>query len=356
VRTAASVRYFRQFADWARANGVRVFMSWPNACRPDVPLPPGGDEPPDAMKALLKALNFIVLDRPPETAFPRQWFTDTSYHCDAPTRRVRTEALAKRLRKYFDLPPLPDRPTGFYLVASQAHRPRPGNAFADDPGVEVKYLAADPIDHPDAATPGQATKWLEAGLPLYFDEPEAGGMLTPVGRPMEVARKTASLPRWWRQYGRHIFLIARGPGAGAGAGDGTKYLPAALDRALAAPAPFVAAVGTGPYARVETVITSARGAGRGPSMNTELRLLSGGDTPQLWLVVSAPPAGGAGRCEIRVNREVRDAPGAGAGGAGGVSVAVIDPEQGIVVDAATFPDAAGGETVTWRMNRIDPPR
>jgi len=35
---------------------------------------------------------------------------------------------------------------------------------------------------------------------------------------------------------------------------------------------------------------------------------------------------------------------------------VVDRVMGGVVDTAVFPDATGGETITWRMNRIDPPR
>jgi hypothetical protein len=375
VRTAESVRYFRAFAEWARANNVRVFMTWPNACRPELPLPPGGDEPPAEMAALLKEFGFIVLDRPPETAYPRQWFTDTSYHCDAQTRRLRTDALARRLRPHFGLSALPDKPSGFYLVASPAHRPRVGNAFADDPGVEARYLAADPVDHPDAVTPAQVGKLLDAGVPVYYDEAEARALLRGLGRtPVEVARTTASLPLWWRKYDRHVFLIARGgttPAAQAGAAAAAPpaapaagFLPADLARALAGPAPVVAAVGTGPYVDVKRIVTATRGGGRGPALHTDFRSIVRRDVPQFSIIVSAQTATAAAageRCMVRINREVRPAPApdagaTGADGSGGVSVAVVDPVMGVVVDAATFPDAAGGETVTWRMNRIDPPR
>jgi hypothetical protein len=366
VRTATSVRYFRAFADWAKANHVRVFMTWPNACRPDVPLPPGGDEPPAEMAALLKEFGFIVLDRPPETAYPRQWFTDTSYHCDAQTRRLRTDALARRLRPHFGLSRLPERPSGFYLVASPAHRPRVGNAFADDPGVEAKYLAAEPVDHPDAVTPAQVSKLLESGVPVYFDEAEAAALLGDLGkRAAEVGRTTASLPQWWRKYDRHVFLFARGAlEAGGATARGTppapaNAFPAELARALANPDPVVAAVGTGPYSDVKQIITAGPKPGRGPTLHTDFRSLVRRDVPQFSMIVSAPTASGAAageRCMIRINRDVRPAPAPPGGDGAGISVAVVDPVMGVVIDTAVFPDATGGETITWRMNRVDPPR
>jgi hypothetical protein len=137
--------------------------------------------------------------------------------------------------------------------------------------------------------------------------------------------------------------------------------PAGLAGALNGEGPFVAAVGTGPYADVTKVVAAHRSGGRGPSLHTDFRSLVGRDVPQFSMIVSAPPAsaGAEARCSIRINREVRPAPvppGGAADATGGISVAVVDPVMGVVVDTATFPDAAGGEAVTWRMNRIDPPR
>jgi hypothetical protein len=108
---------------------------------------------------------------------------------------------------------------------------------------------------------------------------------------------------------------------------------------------------------VKEIITDGRSRGLGPSLHTEFRALVGRDVPQFSLILSAPPADappGEGPL-IRINREARPGPGAGDGG-GGIAVAVVDPMMGVVVDTATFPDAGGGEVVTWRMNRIDPPR
>jgi len=210
-------------------------------------------------------------------------------------------------------------------------------------------------------TPAQVPKLLEAGVSVYFDEAEAAALLGDLGkRAVEVGRTTASLPQWWRKYDKHVFLLARSARTGgASAPSLADVFPAELARALASPEPFVAAVGTGPYSDVKRIITAGARAGRGPTLHTDFRSLVRRDMPQFSMIVSAPTATGAAageRCMIRINREVRPAPAPPGGEGAGISVAVVNPVMGVVVDTAVFPDATGGETITWRMNRIDPPR
>ena len=340
VRTAPRVGDFRRFADWARGNGVRVFFTWPNGVRPDLPVPPGGDVPPAEMTKLLDEVGFAVLDTPAEAAYPRAWYTDTAYHTDACCRRIRTEALVRRLRPHVGLPPAPEQATGHYLVTGGLHRPAAADAFADHPGVRVKYLAIEPVDHPAAITPAQLPDLVTTGLPVYFDDPTVRRLLDPQGwRTSEVARATASLPRWLREYDRHIVLLARAGGVTTAAAPTLSGAPFAS--ALGRPPPMAAVAGTGPYGSVAKVAASGGAA----SIRTDVRSLTGAAVPQLAVAISAGLAGGS--AEIRVNREVyAAAPG------GQVAAVVIDPEMGIVVDAAVFTDATDAEVVTRRLEKI----
>ena len=173
LESAACVPHFRRFAAWAKDGGVRVLFTWPNMVRPDVPVPPGADAAPARLAALLREMEFVVLDAPPDTVYPRAWFTDTAYHPDGGCRRLRTEQLVRRLRPHLGLPPAPERPSGFYLVTARAPAPTAANAFADDPAVRVMYLTAEPVDHPDAVAPPRVAELARTGLPVYSDDPVA---------------------------------------------------------------------------------------------------------------------------------------------------------------------------------------
>lgn len=347
VRTATRVNDFRRFADWARQNNVRVYHTWPNMVRPDAPIPAGADEAPAAMTALMNELGFILLDKPSDTVYPREWYTDTAYHADAGCRRLRTEALVRRLRPHVGLPPAPDEPAGFYLVASPTHRPTVANAFADEPGVRVKYLSAEPIDHPDAVTPQGIARLVQTGLPVYADEPGVKRQLAGAGwRFDEVGRSTASLPKWLRKYNRHVLLIAR-----AGTTQPTPFDPAVpplLSGALQSTAAVAAVIDTTPFNSVQQAVAGRQG--QPAQLKTDLRSLAQRGVPQLAINIIAP-ATGSGAPEIRVNR--MDWTRAVDGDVGnGVWVVVIDAEMGVVVDAATFPDATDAEAVVRRLDRV----
>src|SRR5687768_15968249 len=98
-----------------------------------------------------------------DTSMPRRNRLDTLHHTDPRARPLRTEDLVRRLRPLVGAPAAPAEPTGFYVVAGGNHRPLPGNMFAADPGVRVKYLSATPVDHPDALAPEGLARLCEAG-------------------------------------------------------------------------------------------------------------------------------------------------------------------------------------------------
>jgi hypothetical protein len=330
VRAARSVPFFRGFLAWAKSNDVRVLLTWPNMCRPEpMPISPA-DEPPAELMAMLAELNVTVLDTPTQTLYPPQWFRDTVYHPDAGCRRVRTEALARRLRPHLGLPEAPPEPTGLFLVAGAPHLPDADSAFAADAGVQTKYLSAEPIDHPDAITPEQLQQYDARGLPVYCNDPEVAALLEARGwRTADAHRTTATLADWAKRYDRHLFLIAGTGGAGVPP-DGW---PSEVAAALAARLPFAAVVGTGPWSSVKRVSRQR--------VESELRSLVRAAVPQLSLEGRASPDG---RGVVVVNRAER------AVGLG-LAVVVVDVEMGIVVDAATFPPD-GTPLVTRRLLRL----
>ena len=324
AEATGSVRHFRRFASWAKANDVRVFYTWPNMARPDVPLPEGGDVPPAALGALLAELGFVVLDTPADVSFPKAWFTDTAYHPDGGCRGLRTEALIRRLRPHLALPTAPQEPAAYYLIARGDHRPDPRNAVANAPGTRVKYLVPQPVDHPDAVTPEGVARLHASGVPVYFDEEPVAGILEPLGwRVEEVSRATATPAQWLGEYDRHLFLLAG-------------HLPpeAAQKLKVGETGAGAVAVGTGPWSYVR------RSAAGGRPLKTDLRSLARRPVPQLLISVA-----GAGR-EVTVNRRsIATAP------EGGLAAVVVDPEMGTVVDAAAFP-SRDADTVTWRLRRL----
>jgi len=284
VRGTPSGNLVADFATWAKSKGIRLLFCFPNMASPDGP--PGDAERAgfDSLTAFLRDCGFTVVDRPEDAWYPRDWFTDTQYHPDAACRRVRTESLISRLRPHLGVSA--DGATDDVLVAH------------DDPALA---------------------------------ELESRGWRT-----VEVTRTTASFADWAKPYDRHLFLVA-------GVSEGG--LPPALGQALPTATPVVAAVGTGPWSYVRTVVTSAKA-----SLRTDLRSLTGRAVPQLSLNLRPAPPGTGRPFEILVNRRdriPRDSP-------TGLAVVVIDPELGVVLDAASFP-ADGGPAVTRRVHRLAAP-
>jgi hypothetical protein len=358
---------FRALARWARENRVRVLYSWPNTCLRSWPrgAPPGAVPTPASMRAFLGELGFISLNDPSDTIFPQEWFADTPYHVDGGCRRVRTEALIRRLRPYFAMPaaskpsklsePLdPDvqRAEGIYLVGAGTNWLRPGNTFAGRPGVQVKYLTTGPMDCPDAITPADLALLAARGVPIWFDDPAVGAMLPPGKWEFtEVDRVRESLGDWLARYNHHLFLFAHTgsvpPQAGspqAGSAPAPAGLPPELRAALAGANPAVALIGTGPWAGIRRIRSDVRTA----ILEAQSAALIGRDVPGLALLVRADTNRASGlppQSRVQANtKAIILAPG------GPIAVAVIDPEQGILEDAGTF--QGDGIKTVWSLRQV----
>jgi hypothetical protein len=335
---------FRQFARWARQNRVRVFYSWPNCCRPDPPPTDAQRLASPEVKRLFDSWGFILLNNPKDTWFPSGWFMDTCYHPDPGCRRVRTEALIRAMRPYYGLPADPPTPAGIYLVGGHTWWLNAGNAFAGRPGIQARYLTLTPLDSPDSITPTEVAQWCARGVPVWFDDPNIEPMFQQNSwKRREVDRREQSLGDWLKQYDRHLFLLARSRGTNAvGASLATIALPGEVRSALEGASPAVAIVGTGPWSGVHRLATNSRAA----SLRISLERLVGQNVPHLALSLHSETAAAEGS---RISANGRRF---AASTDGRICVVVIEPNEGVVVDAATFAD--GGPRTLWTMKQIFP--
>jgi hypothetical protein len=331
-----------EFAQWAKAAGIRVLFSWPNCCRPE-PDPFSNRSSTQVAQAMVAQLGFIPLNEPADTAFPPQWFTDTIYHADGACRRIRTEDLIRRLRPYFGLPQITGKTEGIYLVTRGVNLSRPGNSFVDRPGVRVKYLSQQPVDHPDAITPSDLPALAMAGIPIWFDDPAIADMI-PAGRwtTAEVDRDRISLADWIRRYDNHLLVIAR---AGGGFDSPSKEIGAqlgpALQRALESSSSMAAIVGTGRFGSINRLVSGHKAA----HLQTTTRILVGTHVPVLSIIADADPARGLDAAQIRLDNGVFVQ-----AGVGEIVAAAIDPEFGVMSDVATF--HGNEEKTLWSMRRL----
>lgn len=334
---------FYQFSQWARQNRVRVFYSWPNCCEPDPPPKAKDRATPASVKAMFAAWGFILLNEPGDTWFPRQWFVDTIYHPDSGCRRVRTEALIRKLRPYFGLPAAAPEPQAIYLVASRTSWLRDGNAFARQPNVWAKYLTTEKLNSPDAITPGELAAWAARRVPIWYDDPAIESMV-PADQwdTRTVDDRSESLGDWLTRYDRHLFLFARARGPHADAVGLPALLPAGVRTALEGSQPVVALVGTGPWSNVTRVLTNTRVA----SIHSSLERLVGQSVPHLVLSLHADVSDTEGsRISANGRRFSLSKNGA-------LCVVVIDPGEGVVTDATTF--AGGAPTTVWSLKQLTP--
>ncbi len=354
---ACAVQDYRDFARWARRDRVRVLYSWPNICEQAWPrgAPSGAVVAPAQARAFLDELGFIALNEPSDTIFPRDWFDDTFYHLDGGCRRVRTEALIRRLRPYFTLPSVPATGStgapqasaldvqGIYLVGGGTSWLRPGNTFADRPGVQVKYLVPHPMECPDAITPSDVAALAARGVPIWVDDPAVRALLPAEqwdSTQTDTVRET--IAGWLARYDHHLFLVAH---AGAATTALPPALPADARTALEGPAPAVAAFGTGNFSRARRVRTGAASA----MINVRSDFLLRENVPRVWLLARASaqgPDGTTAQSRIEMNSvSLADAPD------GSIAVAVIDPKLGTVVDSGIF---GGNATETvwsiWQLS------
>lgn len=334
---------FYQFARWARQNRIRVFYSWPNRCAPE-PFAPEDRMITPGLKAMFDAWGFIVLNNPGDTCYPKQWFVDTIYHADAGCRRIRTEALTRALRPYFDLPPVSPQPKGIYLVTSQTCWLNDRNAFANQPDVRAKYLTREKLDCPDDITPAELREWSDRGEPIWYDDPAIAPLL-PSGQwdTREVRRMEQTIGDWVKRYDHHLFLFARARG---GIQDKSplplELLPNDLLGALEGPSPAIAVTGTGPWTSMRRVMTDSQAV----FLRSSLEELVGQKVPHLALSLCASRAGSEGSWISINGRRFSSSKD------GQLCVVVIEPIEGVVADAAAF--AGGAPEVVWSLKQLFP--
>lgn len=342
LKTDGAHADFRDFAQWARSNQVRVFYSWPNSCRPDPAPSPEECITPPQVRALFQSWGWILLNDPGETWFPPEWFSDTIYHVDPGCRRIRTEALIRRLRPFYGLTPTAQTTTGIYLVTGKTWWLRPGNAFAGQPDVRAKYLMPARVDSPDAITPGELAAWSARGVPIWFDDPTVESMLPPgAWDAREVDSERQSLADWLKRYDRHLFLMTRaGRLPGTGPTLPADALPPTVRAALENPGQAVVAMGTGPWKNVLRIATDSRVA----TLRIALERLIGKKVPHLMLSARADLAdGGESRISVNGRRFAATSDGQ-------ICVVVIEPSEGVVADAAIF--AGGEQKMLWSMKQL----
>jgi hypothetical protein len=332
----------RSFAAEAKAKGVKVLMTWPNYMRPNVDLPPQLKTPPDWFAVQMAEDGVTVLNKPTDTAFPREWFMDSSYHTNPCCRRVRTEELIQLLRPQLGLPPAPKKATGIFLVAGYDHRLTEGNLFADDPGVRFRYLRMeDPTGLP-ALTPAQVAKLVEEGMPVYTDSEEAGTLLAKAGLVEQLdAVGKVPIAQWFGRYPAHIFCLATPPDHRFDP-VWKSLVPAPVYNHLCVDRPSAMVFGSGRFAPFKYIVTRP----------TKAYLMA--ELPRLFRDKSMMPTnvqacawardGGGPLAKIWVDwGEVLTS-------TRGISVSVIDPGIGAVIETVTFGE--GPELQTWRRFRV----
>ncbi|HWE98065.1 MAG TPA: hypothetical protein VG269_29235 [Tepidisphaeraceae bacterium] len=339
---AGGLAALRAFGAEAKAKGVRVLMTWPNYARPVPEVPPQEKVPPDWFTRQLAEDGVTVLNKPTDTAFPNEWFMDSAYHVNQCCRRVRTEELIALLRPQFGLPPVPQKPTGIFLVAGTQHRLTEGNLFADDPGVRFRYLRTeDPTGLP-ALTPGQVAGLVREGMPVYTDSEEAGTLLATAGLGQQIsATNRVTIAQWFAKYPQHIFCLATPPDHPLDP-MWKGVLPPEVYKHLAVDAPMGIVFGSGRYASHKYIISNRRDAYLQASLSTVFH------QPKMlptWVDAHAWARDGGGPLAIiwvdygefvRITR--------------GIAVCAIDPGIGSVIETVTFGE--GPDVETWRRYRV----
>jgi hypothetical protein len=332
----------RAFGAEAKAKGVRVLLTWPNYARPVPDIPPQEKVPPDWFSRQLVEDGVTVLNKPTDTSFPNEWFMDSYYHVNQCCRRVRTEELIALLRPQFGLPPVPQKPTGIFLVAGTQHHLTDGNLFADDPGVRFRYLRTeDPTGLP-ALTPAQVAGLVREGMPVYTDSEEAGKLLVTAGLGQQIsATNRVTIAQWFAKYPQHIFCLATPPDHPLDP-MWKGVLPPEVHKHLAVDAPMGIVFGSGRYASHKYIISNKRDAYLQTSLATVFH------QPKMlptWVDAHAWARDGGGPLAIiwvdygefvRITR--------------GIAVCVIDPGIGSVIETVTFGE--GPDVETWRRYRV----
>ncbi|HSV14935.1 MAG TPA: hypothetical protein VLI90_11810 [Tepidisphaeraceae bacterium] len=333
-QSMVSVTALRDFAAWAKANGVRVLFTWPAFARPQPTVSKEASAPPGWFTDLLRDGGVTMLDQPADNTYPPQWFQDTEYHVTPACRRLRTEELLRRLRPALNLPA---RPMGndVLIVGPRDHHLNPGNTFATGPEVSVRILSDPAVEDARAITPAGALDLARGGTNVYVghDDAVAAGLSTQLS-----AHERMSIAEWFHRYPSHVLLIAAAPGHRIDT-SWQSAVPPAVYQALSSGSPTVAAFGTGRYAGTLKIVADATVA----KLPAKLPALVKPASALIALVSLESSASGA-----KINLDYGDIRTSDHG----VCVAAVDPELGSAIDMATFTDAPDVET--WRLDRVVP--
>jgi hypothetical protein len=183
------------------------------------------------------------------------------------------------------------------------------------------------------------------GLPIWFDDPSIEPMFPAADwKAVEVDQYQASLSDWFSKYNHHLLVLSFAAGAGSqGVTPFDTNVPPEIRSAFGGGGLAVAIIGTGPWRQVRRL---SRGI-KQVEIRTYLDALVGNKTPNLSINADGSEGQGKPWNRIRLNNRV-----CAEGSAGEISVAVIDCDNGILVDCATF---RGGEKKTlWSLWKLTP--
>ncbi|HWE04474.1 MAG TPA: hypothetical protein VG326_18865 [Tepidisphaeraceae bacterium] len=337
----ADIAAFRSFCRDAKARGIQVLYSWCSYVKPALAHGQNLD-PPKYLTDLLRETGVDVLDTPAENMYPQGWYLDSEYHLNPSARRIRTEALIRRLRPRFGLAPASSRVTNVLLMADRDHRVTAGNLFADDPAVSVRYLWPDQLDDPRAITAAQVAELVASGINVYTDAAASAKLLVPAGldlRRFATGRET--LPHWFARHESNIIMLGNVPGQHIDP-SWQEAVPRKVYDALASGLPTAALFGTGRYRdilRVESaphfvILEATTGSltKHKVAVPTLLRIQPMSENyggPRLWMTADYMD------CALIPS---------------GICAVAIDPELGVKTDTAFFD--AGPTVETWHLDRV----
>jgi hypothetical protein len=323
----------RHFFAWCLRSGVRLAAVLPATLRPE----PGQTQARSeaVLKEFLATADIPLLRLTGAEALPRELMLDTPYHTNTAGRRMVTELLARALSG-----PAPAPGAPCLLVASPNPVQRRELVLAEQPPATCLFLSGRNLQHPLCLTPPDLQAQVQAGHRFVFVDPEIPPLLAPAhlaARTIQTRRST--LADWFTSLrSRDLLILATSdpvsPEVAAAA-------PEPLRSWLSSPARCKAAIYFSlPYRHV---FLHAEG-----ETSAELRL-SEADALQktfrfpmalsLRATVQEGPALAIDHVPL-----AEDQP-------GGLRVAVLDPDWGIVLQHAAFT----GPTLTeWELQEVVP--
>jgi len=229
-------------------------------------------------------------------------------------------------------------------VAGSEHRLSDGNLFADDPCMRFRYLREDAEGDPHALTPAQVAKIVKEGTPVYTDSPEAGELLDKAGLTQEVSA-TGKIPiaQWFARYPSNIFCLVTPPNHPLDPA-WKKVVPAPVHRQLSVNEAACAIVfGSGRYAPYKYMVANrvnAHGEVHLPKLFHQPSMIPTSVGVQAW-----GREGGGPLAIIWVDYAIfynNKQP--------GITVSVIDPEIGAVIETVTFD--SGPDLQMWQRFKV----